>query len=441
MAGQKIADFFAELGIKVSDRSLRTLEKNLSKIVSKLEQVESRGRAMSGILKGTSKAADLENKSLQAGNRVLAERQKQWQGVAKAISTVERMNRKAAAAAKRQGTVSAFAGPAFDTYYRKHFMSRTATGKNGGVWQKEFKRKLGAMTATSGGGNNKARQAMYENLFGGPTGIANNGKAWAGRFQNSLASLTAAGTESKPGSIRSRQAMYNGLFGAVDTRAQEKLQAEIAKAHAKALEMDKRRTAQMQRQATIQTNAEKRIQAMAAKTAAIREAGAARAAAILAAAERHTSSITGRPVGRPSGSVFGGAAMGGAVGGLGSHIAGFLPGFGAAYALANANRINQEIQGQKMALTAVTGSEQAGGEAMGRLRSMGNEIGFDWRSVSGSFTKILASGKGAGMDQATSEQIFRSMTEYGRVMGLDGEAMKGSLRAVEQMMNKGQIMS
>lgn len=436
MSSQKIADFFAEIGIKVSDRSLKALEKNLEKIVKKLEAAESRGRAMSGILRGTSKAADAENKSLQAGNKILAERQKRYEGLNRVTAKAQEINRKALALSRRQ---SAFAGGGYDGYYRKHFMAVKAKADNAGIWRKNFREALGNLTPKAQG-NLKSRQAMYENLFGITQASGANSAAWRNNFRNSLAGMTAAGDGSRIKNERARQMMYNNLFGAVDTKAQERIAAEIEKAHGKALEMDRRRTAEMERRTKAEALAEKRLQALAAKTAAIREAGAAKAAAMLRAAEMRQQQVA-RAVGRPRASGFNGAAVGGAFGALSSHIAGFLPGFGAAYALANANRIGQEIQGQKMALTAVTGNEGAGAAAMGRLRNMGNEIGFDWRAVSGSFTKMLASGKGAGMDQATTEQIFRSMTEYGRVMGLDGEAMKGSLRAVEQMMNKGQVMA
>jgi tape measure domain-containing protein len=52
---------------------------------------------------------------------------------------------------------------------------------------------------------------------------------------------------------------------------------------------------------------------------------------------------------------------------------------------------------------------------------------------------MVASGTSAGMDQGQVETIFKSLSEYGRVMGLDSEAMRGSFTAVEQMMNKQQI--
>ena len=120
---------------------------------------------------------------------------------------------------------------------------------------------------------------------------------------------------------------------------------------------------------------------------------------------------------------------------------GALGGVGAFAALSHLNNVNQQQQGQKMALMAVTGSSEAGAATKKRLDAMAEDIGFNSLKMAPSFTKMIAAGKGSGFTQDQSEQIFKSMTEYGRVMGLNSEDMKGSLRAVEQMMNKGQIMS
>lgn len=120
---------------------------------------------------------------------------------------------------------------------------------------------------------------------------------------------------------------------------------------------------------------------------------------------------------------------------------GALPGLGAAFAVGQLNKINQEMQAQQLAMTAVMGSEQAGKEQTAWLRNLANTIGFDYRQVGPSFNKMLASGKTSGMSTESVQNIFQGVSEYGRVMGLDSEAMKGSMRAIEQMMNKGQVMS
>lgn len=141
------------------------------------------------------------------------------------------------------------------------------------------------------------------------------------------------------------------------------------------------------------------------------------------------------------GSHAGAGIAGGLVGGGMGFMRGLVPGLGAAYAVSKLNEINQQMQGQDLALTAVTGSKEAGAAAKARLRAMADDIGFNARELTPAFTKMIASGEASGFGQEKSEKVFKAMAEYGRVMGLDSEAMKGSMRAVEQMMNKGQIMS
>jgi tape measure domain-containing protein len=199
--------------------------------------------------------------------------------------------------------------------------------------------------------------------------------------------------------------------------------------------------------ARIQAAAAARELAAAQRTAAIREAGARRAAAIIEAGERRAAAIreaanrrTGGAAGGRGGH-FGRAGMGGALGAAGSGIAGFLPGFGGAFALSKVNSINQEIQGQGMAMQAVTGSVGAGAEQQAFVKNLANTVGLDYRNITPNYTKMLASGLGSGMKTEDVQTIFKGTAEYGRVMGLNPEAMQGSMRALEQMMNKGQVMS
>ncbi|WYV99013.1 hypothetical protein Amme3_00017 [Pseudomonas phage vB_PpuM-Amme-3] len=135
-------------------------------------------------------------------------------------------------------------------------------------------------------------------------------------------------------------------------------------------------------------------------------------------------------------------AVGGGIMGAGmGFMRGAIPGLGAAFALSQLNQINQQLQGQNLAMTAVTGSEQAGMEQTDWLRGLADRVGFDFRQVGPSYNKLLASGLTSGSSTESVQNIFQGVTEYGRVMGLDNESMKGSLRAIEQIMNKGQVMS
>lgn len=139
------------------------------------------------------------------------------------------------------------------------------------------------------------------------------------------------------------------------------------------------------------------------------------------------------------------AAHGGFAGGMlgeGMGLArGFIPGLGAAMAIGQLNKINQQMQAQQLAMTAVMGSESAGQKQSAWVKNLSNNIGMDYRQVAPSYNKMLASGQTSGMSTKSVQNIFQGVSEYGRVMGLDSEAMKGSMRAIEQMMNKGQVMS
>jgi tape measure domain-containing protein len=154
-----------------------------------------------------------------------------------------------------------------------------------------------------------------------------------------------------------------------------------------------------------------------------------------------SSRLHGNPRVGGSGGHAGAAFGGGLVGGGMGFMRGLVPGLGAAYAVSKLNEINQQMKGQDLALTAVTGSHENGQAAKKRLRAMADDIGFNARELTPAFTKMIASGEASGFGQAKSEKVFKAMAEYGRVMGLSSEDMKGSMRAVEQMMNKGQIMS
>lgn len=137
-------------------------------------------------------------------------------------------------------------------------------------------------------------------------------------------------------------------------------------------------------------------------------------------------------------SVMGGATVGGAIGSASSTAAGFLPGFGGAYALVNFNQIGQQLVALENAMLAVSDSEQVAAERMAFLNEIGAEMGYTLRDIGPEFVKLAASIDDTAL--AGKEQgIFKSFMKYGTVMGLNPEEMKGSFRAVSQMINKQQV--
>lgn len=386
MAKQKIADYFAQIGIKVDQRSIDRLGKSLDSIERGLHNMEV------GAKKSAKQASDLVNqnknlnKAISDGNKVLNKR-------AAVTRKIQQANNKVSRASQQALYDKMFGGGSPTTPRRWS----GATAKNARAWQSNFKESVGRLTAGSGSMTNKARSAQ--------------------------------------------QAMYNQMFGAVTPTY-----GGLDKSHAAAMREDMRRTRAAQNLARIQENVARREAAMAQRTATIRENGARRAAAILTAAEIKAQAIASRMggggVGRPGGrGMFGSASMGGAMGAASSNIAGFLPGFGAAYSLVQANRINQEIQGQRLAMTAVMGGADAGKAEQDWMKNLANTVGIDYRATLPAFTRMMASGKAVGLENTDVRGIFQGVSEYGRVMGLDSESMKGSMRSLEQMLNKGQVMS
>ena len=150
----------------------------------------------------------------------------------------------------------------------------------------------------------------------------------------------------------------------------------------------------------------------------------------------------GGDLGGGGGRGAGGGAVGGGIMGAGmGFMRGALPGLGAAYAFSQLNRISQQMVAQQNAMTATMGGEAEGAVQSKWVKDLSNKIGMDYRQVGPAYTKMLASGQTSGMSTESVQNIFQGVSEYGRVMGLDNESMKGSMKAIEQMMNKGQVMS
>jgi hypothetical protein len=128
---------------------------------------------------------------------------------------------------------------------------------------------------------------------------------------------------------------------------------------------------------------------------------------------------------------------GGAAGAFARYGAASLPFIGGVYGLSRANTISQELQANELALKAVAGEDKAAGYRE-YLNSLGNRLGMTTRDLQPGFTQYLASAQGTALEP-TIQKDFSNFTQYGAVMGLDPEQMKGSLKAITQMVSKQQI--
>lgn len=107
------------------------------------------------------------------------------------------------------------------------------------------------------------------------------------------------------------------------------------------------------------------------------------------------------------------------------------------------SELNKQVQDWTMLqtkLTSVLGDQAKAVEKIENLKSLGQRVGANPLELANSYTQMLASTTGTALEPYF-DSGFEQFTRYGKVMGLDEEAMKGSMRAVTQMISKDQIMA
>lgn len=101
------------------------------------------------------------------------------------------------------------------------------------------------------------------------------------------------------------------------------------------------------------------------------------------------------------------------------------------------------LQGQELGLDVSLGSLGNKGEADGYrkfLSDLGDRLGKTTESMTPFFAQMLSGAKGTDLEPHL-QTGFASLMEFGSVMGLGSEAMKGTIKAFTQMIGKQQIMA
>jgi hypothetical protein len=96
-----------------------------------------------------------------------------------------------------------------------------------------------------------------------------------------------------------------------------------------------------------------------------------------------------------------------------------------------ASMLNKQVSDWNMLETkfaAITGSKDVAKNKVSMLRNLASEVGGSPLDLAQSYTQMLATAQGTPFE-AEMDKGFSSFTKYGKVMGLDAEAMKGSQRA------------
>lgn len=97
------------------------------------------------------------------------------------------------------------------------------------------------------------------------------------------------------------------------------------------------------------------------------------------------------------------------------------------------------LQGQKYAVAAAAGGGASGEQANRWLHEYANSRGMDRAAISDQYAGFLASGKGAGLTNETSQGVFSGFGDLFTSLHLGSDRQKGALYAISQMIGKGQV--
>lgn len=112
---------------------------------------------------------------------------------------------------------------------------------------------------------------------------------------------------------------------------------------------------------------------------------------------------------------------------------------GAVRAVRGLTNVALEFEGLQNSMVAATGSAEAAAEALDFVSQEANRIGIDAVEASRNFVSLTAAAKGTSLEGQATRDIFISVAEASRVMGLSAEQTGGALTAIQQMISKGTV--
>lgn len=121
----------------------------------------------------------------------------------------------------------------------------------------------------------------------------------------------------------------------------------------------------------------------------------------------------------------------------------FTQSIGGGAALASAGLVNLRLQFDQIQKTLdfATGSTEAGAEAFRFASGEARRLGLDLRATAKSYAQFAAAAKGTNLEGAMSDKVFSSVAQAAAVLQLSADDTRGALRALEQMISKGNVQA
>jgi tape measure domain-containing protein len=114
---------------------------------------------------------------------------------------------------------------------------------------------------------------------------------------------------------------------------------------------------------------------------------------------------------------------------------------GAIGAFRSITETSMAFQGLDTALNAVTGSSQGAADEMAFLEKESDRLGLNLLETSKAYLGLAAASKGTKLEGKATREIFSAVAEAATVLQMSTEDTAGSLKAIGQMMSKGNVQA
>lgn len=104
-------------------------------------------------------------------------------------------------------------------------------------------------------------------------------------------------------------------------------------------------------------------------------------------------------------------------------------------------RARLSIDSIESSFRVAAGSASAGAKEFAFVRSESQRLGLELESTARSYSSFLAAAKGTNLEGKLAQDIFTSVVETMTALGRGSEVTEGALRALEQMVSKGNVQA
>lgn len=100
-----------------------------------------------------------------------------------------------------------------------------------------------------------------------------------------------------------------------------------------------------------------------------------------------------------------------------------------------------ELDSLERSFKAITGTMTEAGRELSFVNNIAKDMGLNLAALEGSYKDILAASKGTSLEGENVRKVFLAINKASAVLGMSADDTKGSLRALSQMISKGNVQA